>query len=78
MAKRFIITELETKEFVLVDKKDGSEIIKAKDFDKVFTKAKEVAGKEVVYGITNIKEATSRHPKFKNFKTPVRCSYEFE
>lgn len=78
MAKRFIITELESKDFILVDKKDGSEILKSSDFDKVFTKAKEVAGKEVVYGITNIKEISARHPKFKNFKTPVRCSYEFE
>lgn len=78
MAKRFIITELETNGFVLIDKKDNSEIIKAYDFDKVFTKAKEVAGKEIVYGITNIKDASLRHPKFKNFKTPVRCSYEFE
>lgn len=78
MAKRFIITELETKEFILVDKKDNSQIIKSNDFETVFAKAKEVAGKEIVYGITNIKDASERHQKFKTFKTPVRCSYEFE
>lgn len=78
MAKRFIISENTNKTFDLIDKKTSETLLSSKSFDDVFKKANEVKGKEVVYGLTNIIEPSDRHPKFKNFKTPVRCSYEFE
>lgn len=75
--KRFIITELENKSFRLVDKKTSDEIICDSSFERVYNEAKKLAQKNPVFGITNIVDPNERHPKFKSFKTPVRCAYEF-
>lgn len=77
MAKKFIIHE-KPGMFELEERKEKVFLFSDPSFDKVYSKAKELAGNEQIFGITHIGKKDARHPKFQGFKTPKVCAYAID